>query len=89
MPVAGSQEEEVSTVDVMGYEPSEHVVRLMECRDELVPAELIAPIIKMKPDRMREYARTGQWPREICNYVVSGSHVKFFRIDFLKRGGWI
>ena len=89
MPVAGSQEEEVTTVDVMGYVPSADVVRLMECKDELVPAELIAPIIKMKPDRMREYARTGQWPREICNYVVSGSHVKFFRVDFLKRGGWI
>lgn len=87
MPVA--EDPEGMVISMADYTPSEHVLRLLECPDELVSAEMIAPVIKMKPDRMREYARTGKWPREICNYIVSGSHVKFFRVDFLKRGGWI
>lgn len=69
------------------YSPA--VVRLIECPDEVVHAADIAPIVKMKPERIIQYARTGEWPREICNYVVSGRDVKFFRVDFLRKGGWI
>lgn len=63
-------------------------IKKMEAHEQ-VPAGDIAPIVGMKPDRIREYARSGQWPREVCNYVISGSHVKFFRVDFLRKGGWI
>jgi hypothetical protein len=68
---------------------SPEVVRLIECKDEMVHAADIAPIVKMHPDRIREYARNGEWPREVCNYICSNNDVKFFRIDFLKKGGWI
>jgi hypothetical protein len=80
-------------VILMAYEskPSdaEALQKLIDSTDVLVPAGDIAPIVGMKPDRIREYARSGQWPREVCNYVISGSHVKFFRVDFLRKGGWI
>ena len=68
---------------------SPEVVRLIESRDEMIRAEDIAPIVRMHPSRIIEYAKSGEWPREICNYVVSGTHVKFVRIDFLRKGGWI
>ena len=77
----------------MAYESkpadAEALQKLIDSTDVLVPAGDIAPIVGMKPDRIREYARSGQWPREVCNYVISGSHVKFFRVDFLRKGGWI
>lgn len=68
---------------------SDAVLALMASNEDLVPASAIAPIIKMSEARIIGYAKNGQWPREICNYIVSGRCVKFFRIDFLKKGGWI
>ena len=68
---------------------SDAVLALMARPDELVPAAAIAPILKMKPDVIVRYAKTGKWPLNICNYIVSGTHVKFFRVDFLRKGGWI
>jgi len=68
---------------------SEPVLQLMAREDEMVPAAAIAPVVKMHPDVIIKYAKEGKWPREICNYIVSGTHVKFFRIDFLRKGGWI
>ncbi len=68
---------------------TDDVRALMARTEELVPASAIAPIVRMKPERIVGYAKTGQWPREICNYIVSGRNVKFFRIDFLRKGGWI
>jgi len=74
---------------MMDYTPSPAVQALMDRDDELVPAAAIAPIVKMHPSVIIKYAKDGKWPREICNYIVSGTHCKFFRIDFLKKGGWI
>ena len=65
------------------------VYALMSRTDEVVPAAAIAPIVKMHPQVIIKKAKDGEWPREICNYIVSGSRVKFFRIDFLRKGGWI
>ena len=68
---------------------TDEVLRLIHMRDEMVYAKDLAPIVKMKPDVIIKYAKDGKWPREICNFIVSGNHVKFFRIDFLRKGGWI
>ena len=65
------------------------VLALMAREDEVVPAAAIAPIVKMKPDVIIKYAKEGSWPREVCNYIISGRCVKFFRIDFWRKGGWI
>ena len=62
---------------------------LMAMTDEVVPARLLAPILHMHPSVMVSQAKKGEWDRGICNYIVSGSHVKFFRVDFLRKGGWI
>ena len=74
---------------IENYTPSPAVQELMDRTDELVPAAAIAPIVKMHPSVIIAYAKDGKWPRDVCNYIVSGTHVKFFRIDFLKKGGWI
>lgn len=71
----------------LNYTPE--VIRLMENDQELVHAADIAPIIKMNPERIVGYVKEGRWPREICNYIISGRTVKFFRVDFLRKGGWI
>ena len=72
---------------------SDPILALMDREDEMVTAADIAPIVRMHPDVIIKYAKTGKWPREICNYIVSGegpgAHVKFFRIDFLRKCGWI
>ena len=89
MPVAETAERMVNGMITAPLRYTDDVLALMAREEELVPAAAIAPIIRMKPARMIEYARNGQWPREICNYVISGRCVKFFRIDFLRKGGWI
>ena len=65
------------------------VIALMSRQEEVVPAAAIAPIMKMHPSVIIHKAKNGEWPREICNYIVSGRCVKFFRVDFLRKGGWI
>lgn len=68
---------------------SEPVLQLMARTEELVPAAVIAPILGMKADAMIKKAKMGKWDRGVCNYIISGTHVKFFRVDFLRKGGWI
>ena len=68
---------------------TDDVIALLLREDEVVPAAAIAPIMKMHPSVIIHKAKSGEWPREICNYVISGRCVKFFRIDFLRKGGWI
>lgn len=68
---------------------SEAVLALMENPEELVPAALIAPVVRMNPGVMIKKAKEGKWDRGICNYIISGKRVKFFRVDFLRKGGWI
>ena len=68
---------------------TDDVVALILSERELVYAEDIAPIVRMHPDVIRKKARDGTWPREICNYIVNGRTVKFFKVDFLRKGGWI
>ena len=68
---------------------SDPVRELMARKDDLVPAAAIAPILGMKAETIIKKAKIGKWDRGVCNYIVSGTHVKFFRIDFLRKGGWI
>ena len=68
---------------------SEAVLSLMARDEEFVPAAAIAPIVKMNPGQIVKYAKEGMWPREICNYLVTGNRVKFARVDFLRKGGWL
>lgn len=62
---------------------------LLEEKDEMVFARDIAPIVGMKPETIIKKAKAGTWDRSVCNYIVSGRRVKFFRIDFLRKGGWL
>lgn len=65
------------------------VMALILSDRELVYAEDLSPIVKIHPDVIRKRAKDGEWPREVCNYIVSGRTVKFFKWDFLRKGGWI
>lgn len=73
----------------MGVNVSDAVRNLMAMNQELVSAKYIAPILRMKTETMVKKAKMGIWDRQVCNYIVSGRCVKFFRIDFLRKGGWI
>lgn len=69
---------------------SDAVLDLMNRTDEVVPAEAIAPILKMHPDVIRKYAKDGTWDSDrLGNYVISGGRVKFFRKDFLQKCGFM
>ena len=68
---------------------TDDVRKLFSMEDEMVRAKDIAPILGMKPETIIKKAKEGTWDRNICNYIVSGSRVKFFRVDFLRKGGWI
>lgn len=68
---------------------SDDVRRLIDMGTEMMTAKDMSPIVRMHPSVIIKYAKEGLWPREICNYVISGNRVKFFRVDFLRKGGWI
>lgn len=68
---------------------TDDIRRLMDMDTEMITAADLSPIVRMHPQVIIYYAKTGQWPREVCNFLVSGNRVKFFRIDFLRKGGWI
>lgn len=68
---------------------SDAVLALMETKRETVPARMIAPIVGMHPSVIVHQAKTGKWDRGVCNFIRSGTRVKFYRIDFLRKGGWI
>ena len=66
---------------------SPEVKALIACPDEMISAKDIAPIVRMHSSVIIHLARTGQW--DFSKYIVSGKRVKFFRVDFLRQGGWI
>ena len=69
---------------------TDEVLALMARKDELVPAAAIAPILKIHPSNIINHVKTGEWdPDRLGNYVISGDHVKFFRIDCLQKWGFI
>ena len=68
---------------------SDAVRALMDRKEDMVPAAAIAPILGMKAETIIKKAKIGKWDRGVCNYIISGTHVKFYRVDFLRKGGWI
>ncbi len=68
---------------------SDEVMRLITSTDEMVTAAVIAPILGMKEETIVKKVKMGEWDRNVCNYIESGTRVKFFRVDFLRKGGWI
>ena len=70
-------------------EVSASVRALIEYPGEVVPARMIAPVLGMHPSVIIRMAKTGTWDKGVCNYIVSGKRVKFFRLDFLRKNGFI
>ena len=69
---------------------SEAVRHLMAMTDETVSAKYIAPILKMSESVIVKYAKDGTWDADrLGNFVISGDRVKFFRRDFLIKGGFM
>ena len=73
----------------MSMTQSEAIERLKAMTDEMVYAKDIAPALGAKVDALIKKAKDGTWDRGVCNYFRAGRCVKFYRIDFLKKGGWI
>ena len=69
---------------------TDEVLRLIHMEDEMIYAKDIAPILHMNPDVIIKRVKDGDWLMEhLGNYIITGRCVKFFRIDFLRKGGWI
>ena len=63
---------------------------LMAMNAEVVPAEYIAPVLKMSKSVLIHRVKSGQWDQDaLGKYVISGNRVKFFRKDFLQKCGFI
>lgn len=71
-------------------EKSDAVRRLMEMDTDTVYAKDIAPIVKIHPQTIIDYAKTGRWDQDsLGKFVISGDRVKFFRLDFLQKCGFV
>lgn len=77
----------VKRVMTVTNEHSDAVQLLINLKAETVSAALLAPVVKMHPSVIIEYAKTGKW--DLCKYVISGNRVKFFRLDFLQKMGFL
>lgn len=66
------------------------VRRLISMDSEMIYAKDIAPIVRMKTDVIIKYAKDGTWNQnDQGKFIISGNSVKFYRLDFLRKGGWI
>lgn len=66
------------------------VQRLIDMKDEVVYAKDIAPIVRIHPQTIVDYAKSGRWDQDtLGKFVISGDRVKFFRRDFLQKCGFI
>lgn len=66
---------------------SDEVYALIGRTDEFVSARDLAPIVHMNPSVIVKYAREGKWDLSKC--VVTPGRVKFARLDFLRKMGFI
>lgn len=65
--------------------------KLLTMEDEMVYAKDIGPVLGKHPQILINAVKTGVWDRGICNvsYIPGEKTVKFYRRDFLQKGGWI
>jgi len=63
------------------------VLELMARQDEMVTAADLAPIVHMNPGVIIKYAKEGSWT--LSEYQISGDRVKFCRMDFLRKMGYV
>ena len=62
----------------------------MNMNAEVVPAKFIAPIMKMSPGVIIHRVKNGEWDQDANGkYFINNKRVKFFRIDFLQKHGFI
>ena len=66
---------------------SDDVYALIGRTDEFISARDLAPIVHMSPSVIVKYAREGKWDLSKC--VVTPGRVKFARLDFLRKMGFI
>ena len=69
----------------------EALERLLSMTDEMVFAKDIAPVLGKHAQVLIDKVKSGEWDRANGNYLYfpGDKTVKFYRIDFLKKGGWI
>lgn len=69
----------------------EALERLLSMTDEMVYAKDIGPVLGKHPQFLINKVKNGEWDRANGNYLYfpGDKTVKFYRIDFLKKGGWI
>ena len=65
--------------------------RLKAMPDEMVYAKDIAPVLGANVGALIRKVKEGKWDRANGNYLYfkGDKTVKFYRLDFLKKGGWI
>ena len=69
---------------------TEPVKNLLAMNAEVVSAKYIAPVLKMSEAVLVHRVKTGKWDQDTMGRVViSGNRVKFFRLDFLQKCGFI
>jgi len=69
---------------------SDAVRDLIAMDAEVVPARMIAPVLKMSESVLIHRVKSGEWDPDILGkYVISGNRVKFFRKDFLVKCGFM
>ena len=70
---------------------AEALEKLKAMQDEMVYASAIAPVLGKHPQVLIDKVKSGAWDRANGNYLYfpGDKTVKFYRIDFLKKGGWI
>lgn len=69
----------------------EAIDRLLAMTDEMVYAKDIAPVLGKHPQVLINKVKEGKWNRSNGNYLYfeGDKTVKFYRVDFLKKGGWL
>ena len=75
----------------MSVTQKEALDRLLAMPDEMVYAKDISPVLGTHPQQLVNAVKAGNWDRRICNvfHIPGGKTVKFYRVDFLKKGGWL
>ena len=69
---------------------SDAIRDLMAMDAEVVPARMIAPVLKMSESVLIHRVKNGEWDQDAMGKVViSGNRVKFFRKDFLVKCGFL